>query len=171
MDIEIPDKTYFRIGEVSKILGVEPYVVRYWETEFKTVKPIRTKSEQRLYRQKDLEELALIRNLLYRDRFTIAGAKKKTPGTSKESPSFLRADGECREKLRSIKTGVESHPGSVELNRNETKKSRSVRETSLRTGFFYLCNRVQAALPAEPVLFLCGSLGSLEGVDLLRLPL
>ncbi len=55
MDIEIPDKTYFRIGEVSKILGVEPYVVRYWETEFKTVKPIRTKSEQRLYRRKDLE--------------------------------------------------------------------------------------------------------------------
>ena len=59
MDIEIPEKTYFRIGEVSKILGVEPYVVRYWETEFKTVKPIRTKSEQRLYRRKDLEELAL----------------------------------------------------------------------------------------------------------------
>ena len=86
MDIEIPDKTYFRIGEVSKILGVEPYVVRYWETEFKTVKPIRTKSEQRLYRKKDLEELALIRNLLYRDRFTIAGAKKETPGTSKGNP-------------------------------------------------------------------------------------
>ena len=91
MDIEIPDKTYFRIGEVSKILGVEPYVVRYWETEFKTVKPIRTKSEQRLYRQKDLEELALIRNLLYRDRFTIAGAKKKTPGTSQGKPRRICA--------------------------------------------------------------------------------
>jgi len=103
MDIEIPDKTYFRIGEVSKILGVEPYVVRYWETEFKTVKPIRTKSEQRLYRQKDLEELALIRNLLYRDRFTIAGAKKKIQELHRETPEGGAADEQCREKLRSIK--------------------------------------------------------------------
>jgi DNA-binding transcriptional MerR regulator len=93
MDIEIPDKTYFRIGEVSKILGVEPYVVRYWETEFKTVKPIRTKSEQRLYRQKDLEELALIRNLLYRDRFTIAGAKKRLQELRRESPVVSVDDG------------------------------------------------------------------------------
>ena len=103
MDIEIPDKTYFRIGEVSKILGVEPYVVRYWETEFKTVKPIRTKSEQRLYRKKDLEELALIRNLLYRDRFTIAGAKKRFQELRRETPVSGAADGDCREKLRSIK--------------------------------------------------------------------
>lgn len=103
MDIEIPDKTYFRIGEVSKILGVEPYVVRYWETEFNTVKPIRTKSEQRLYRKKDLEELALIRNLLYRDRFTIAGAKKRLQELRRESPVVSVDDGECREKLRSIK--------------------------------------------------------------------
>jgi DNA-binding transcriptional MerR regulator len=103
MDIEIPDKTYFRIGEVSKILGVEPYVVRYWETEFNTVKPIRTKSEQRLYRKKDLEELALIRNLLYRDRFTIAGAKKRLQELRREIPVVSVDDGECREKLRSIK--------------------------------------------------------------------
>jgi DNA-binding transcriptional MerR regulator len=103
MDIEIPDKTYFRIGEVSKILGVEPYVVRYWETEFKTVKPIRTKSEQRLYRKKDLEELALIRNLLYRDRFTIAGAKKRLQELRREIPVVSVDDGECQEKLRSIK--------------------------------------------------------------------
>ncbi len=103
MDIEIPDKTYFRIGEVSKILGVEPYVVRYWETEFKTVKPIRTKSEQRLYRRKDLEELALIRNLLYRDRFTIAGAKKKVQELHREPSEAGAADEQCREKLRSIR--------------------------------------------------------------------
>ncbi len=108
MDIEIPEKTYFRIGEVSKILGVEPYVVRYWETEFKTVKPIRTKSEQRLYRRKDLEELALIRNLLYRDRFTIAGAKKKIQQLHKETPETSAADGQCREKLRSIKQALKA---------------------------------------------------------------
>jgi len=102
MDIEIPDKTYFRIGEVSKILGVEPYVVRYWESEFSTIKPIRTKSEQRLYRRKDLEELALIKRLLYQDKFTIAGAKKKLQELRKEAPGVSDDDGEFREKLRSI---------------------------------------------------------------------
>ncbi len=75
MDVSIPDKTYFRIGEVSSILGVEPYVVRYWESEFKSVKPVRTRSDQRLYRRKDLEELLIIRDLLYKDHFTIRGAR------------------------------------------------------------------------------------------------
>ncbi len=77
MDSIIPEKTYFRIGEVSKILSVEPYVIRYWETEFKTVRPVRTKAAQRLYRKKDVEELLTIRNLLYQQRFTISGAKKQ----------------------------------------------------------------------------------------------
>jgi len=77
MDSIIPEKAYFRIGEVSKILCVETYVIRYWETEFKTVKPIRTKTAQRLYRKKDVEELLTIRNLLYQQRFTISGAKKQ----------------------------------------------------------------------------------------------
>ena len=77
MDNIIPEKAYFRIGEVSKILCVEPYVIRYWETEFKTVKPVRTKTAQRLYRKKDVEELLIIRELLYQQRFTISGAKKQ----------------------------------------------------------------------------------------------
>jgi DNA-binding transcriptional MerR regulator len=77
MDGIIPEKAYFRIGEVSKILNVEPYVIRYWETEFKTVKPVRTKTAQRLYRKKDVEELLTIRNLLYQQRFTISGAKRQ----------------------------------------------------------------------------------------------
>jgi DNA-binding transcriptional MerR regulator len=77
MEAIVPDKAYFRIGEVSKILGVEPYVLRYWETEFKTVKPVRTKTAQRLYRKKDVHELLAIRDLLYRQRFTIDGAKRQ----------------------------------------------------------------------------------------------
>jgi DNA-binding transcriptional MerR regulator len=77
MDTIIPDKAYFRIGEVSKIIDVEPYVIRYWETEFTTVKPVRTKTAQRLYRKKDVQELLNIRNLLYSQRFTIDGAKKQ----------------------------------------------------------------------------------------------
>ncbi|OGP67377.1 MAG: hypothetical protein A2W27_05065 [Deltaproteobacteria bacterium RBG_16_44_11] len=77
METMIPEKAYFRIGEVSKILDVEPYVIRYWETEFRTVKPIRTRTSQRLYRKKDVQELLTIRNLLYSQRFTIDGAKKR----------------------------------------------------------------------------------------------
>ena len=77
MNTTIPDKEYFRIGEVGQILDVDPYVVRFWESEFKSIKPIRTKSYQRLYRRKDLEELLIIKNLLYDDKFTISGAKKQ----------------------------------------------------------------------------------------------
>lgn len=77
METIIPEKAYFRIGEVSKILDVEPYVIRYWETEFKTVNPVRTKTAQRLYRKKDVQELLTIKNLLYSQRFTIDGAKKQ----------------------------------------------------------------------------------------------
>lgn len=73
----IPDRLYFKIGEVSRITGVEPYVLRYWESEFDNVKPSRTRSKQRLYRRKDLERVLEIKRLLYNEKFTIAGAKKK----------------------------------------------------------------------------------------------
>jgi DNA-binding transcriptional MerR regulator len=77
METKIPEKAYFRIGEVSKIVNVEPYVIRYWETEFRTVSPVRTKTAQRLYRKRDVQELLKIKNLLYSQRFTIDGAKKQ----------------------------------------------------------------------------------------------
>ena len=77
METIIPEKAYFRIGEVSKILNVETYVIRYWETEFRTVSPVRTKTAQRLYKKKDVQELLTIKNLLYSQRFTIDGAKKQ----------------------------------------------------------------------------------------------
>ncbi len=73
----IPEKSYFRIGEVSKLLGVAPYVIRYWESEFKSIRPMRAKSDQRLYRRKDIEELMVIKELLYNEKFTISGAKKR----------------------------------------------------------------------------------------------
>ncbi|OHE24338.1 MAG: hypothetical protein A2Z43_02005 [Syntrophobacterales bacterium RBG_19FT_COMBO_59_10] len=77
MDRSIPDKSYFRIGEVSRLLDVQPYVIRYWESEFKTVRPIRTRSDQRLYRRRDVEELLTIKKLLYEEKFTINGARKR----------------------------------------------------------------------------------------------
>jgi DNA-binding transcriptional MerR regulator len=104
MDAPIPDKTYFRIGEVSKILGVDPYVIRYWETEFKSIKPVRTRSDQRLYRRKDVEALLVIKNLLYADKYTIRGAKRQL---SKMKDEMIRDDQDHDRKLLiKIKKGL-----------------------------------------------------------------
>lgn len=100
--MSIPDKAYFRIGEVSTILGVEPYVVRYWESEFKSVRPVRTRSDQRLYRRKDLEELLIIRDLLYKEHFTIRGARNKLSRRGESACQEGPADQE-RQLLTDIK--------------------------------------------------------------------
>ncbi len=71
------DKLYYRIGEVSRITGIKPYVLRYWESEFRWMSPAKSRSKQRLYRKKDIETILLIKKLLYEERFTIAGAKKR----------------------------------------------------------------------------------------------
>jgi DNA-binding transcriptional MerR regulator len=73
---EIPHKLYFRIGEVSRLLGVEPHVLRYWETEFAALKPKKGGTGQRLYRRKDVETALEIKRLLYDRRYTIEGARK-----------------------------------------------------------------------------------------------
>ncbi|MGD0915017.1 MAG: MerR family transcriptional regulator [Thermodesulfobacteriota bacterium] len=71
------ERLYYRIGEVSRITGLKPYVLRYWESEFKVIKPHKEGSFQRLYRRKDLDLILKIKKLLYEEGFTIAGAKKK----------------------------------------------------------------------------------------------
>ncbi len=79
-EIETPishERLYYRIGEVSRITGLKPYVLRYWESEFRIIKPHKGGSLQRLYRRKDLDLILKIKKLLYEDGFTIAGAKKK----------------------------------------------------------------------------------------------
>jgi len=73
---EIPDKLFFRIGEVSTMLGLEPYVLRYWETEFPSLSPKKSGTGHRLYRRKDVELLLIIKHLLYEKRFTIDGARQ-----------------------------------------------------------------------------------------------
>ncbi len=72
----IPDKLYFKIGEVSDIAGVPAYVLRFWESEFKRIRPKRTESGQRLYRKTDIELILKIKHLLYDKKFTIQGAKR-----------------------------------------------------------------------------------------------
>jgi len=71
------DKIYYRIGEVGRITGVKPHVLRYWESEFKEIKPKKSRSLQRLYRRKDLELILQIKRLLYEEGYTIAGAKAR----------------------------------------------------------------------------------------------
>jgi len=76
--VRIPDdKRYFRIGEASRIVGVEPYVLRFWESEFPQVRPRRADSNQRTYRREDLETLLEIKRLLHDERMTIEGAKQR----------------------------------------------------------------------------------------------
>lgn len=84
---EIPDKLYFKIGEVADLLGVEPYVLRYWETEFSQLAPKKSGTGHRLYRRKDVELLLRIKHLLYEKRFTIEGARQALQGSSRQSKS------------------------------------------------------------------------------------
>jgi len=74
---ELPDKQFFKIGEVSRITGVRPHVLRYWESEFSAIRPQKTKTNQRLYRRRDVELLLQIKQLLYEEKFTIAGANRR----------------------------------------------------------------------------------------------
>jgi DNA-binding transcriptional MerR regulator len=82
---DIPDKQYFKIGEVAEIAGVEAYVLRYWETEFKVIRPEKTRSNQRLYRRRDVETVLEIKRLLYDEGFRIDGAKRRLREKSGEA--------------------------------------------------------------------------------------
>jgi len=86
---EIPDKLYFRIGEVAGLLGVEPYVLRYWETEFPSLAPKKSGTGHRLYRRKDVELLLRIKHLLYEKRYTIEGARQTLQNEAKGSKSKM----------------------------------------------------------------------------------
>jgi DNA-binding transcriptional MerR regulator len=76
-DSRIPEKLFFKIGEVCELIKVQPHVLRYWETEFPMLAPQKNRAGQRVYRRKDVEMVMRIRDLLYEEKFTIAGAKKK----------------------------------------------------------------------------------------------
>src|SRR3984885_3662515 len=81
---EIPDKLYFRIGEVSRLAGIKPYVLRFWETEFSSLGPKKSGKGHRLYRRKDVELVLEIKRLLYDNRYTIEGARKYLDARSRE---------------------------------------------------------------------------------------
>jgi DNA-binding transcriptional MerR regulator len=82
-----PVKLYYRIGEVSDIVGVEPHVLRYWETEFRSIRPQKSRKGQRIYSRRDVEKLITVKDLLYSHGFTIAGARKKLREGGTEPPA------------------------------------------------------------------------------------
>jgi DNA-binding transcriptional MerR regulator len=93
---KIPDKEYFKIGEVSSITDLKPHVLRYWETEFSILKPQKTRTSQRLYRRRDVELLLQIKQLLYKEGFTIAGANKRLKGLARDEHQALSSEAALR---------------------------------------------------------------------------
>ena len=91
----LPAKLYFRIGEVAELVGVEPHVLRYWEREFRMIRPAKSRRGQRVYSRRDVEILGRIRTLLYDEGFTIAGAKRKLSAEpARGAPPALEAAAE-----------------------------------------------------------------------------
>jgi DNA-binding transcriptional MerR regulator len=114
-----PVKLYYRIGEVSDIVGVEPHVLRYWETEFRSIRPQKSRKGQRIYSRRDVEKLITVKDLLYSHGFTIAGARKKLREGGTEPPAaeeqekavtvrsrLLEVRGEVAAFLAELESGV-----------------------------------------------------------------
>lgn len=111
MDKKIPSKLFFKIGEVCELTDTQPYVLRYWESEFPALAPAKNNSGQRIYRRRDIETILRIKTLLYEEGFTIAGAKKKLELEMKEqtkgaavtpAPSTPTGD-EFKDEVKEIK--------------------------------------------------------------------
>ena len=110
---QIPDKLYFKIGEVADITDVKPYVLRYWENEFKIISPRKSHSNQRVYTKKDIEVILEIKRLLYKEKYTLEGAKKRVrelrsmPEEERRAkPAFAPPD--LKDSLRFIRTELDS---------------------------------------------------------------
>lgn len=109
VEIVIPDKLYFRIGEVSRLCGLPTYVLRFWETEFPQLKPPKSTTGQRTYRRSDVEHVVRIKKLLYDEGFTIAGARAQLKAESKKKqtplPFLVQSDASMAE-LKQLRQGL-----------------------------------------------------------------
>jgi DNA-binding transcriptional MerR regulator len=117
---EIPDKLYFRIGEVARLAAIKPYVLRFWETEFPSLGPRKSGTGHRLYRRKDVEQVLEIKRLLYEKRFTIEGARKFMEDRARSSAAAASAGlkGKGRGKARAAGAAGEAVAGTA----NQTQK-------------------------------------------------
>jgi len=109
--VTLPDRLYFRIGEVARLLGVKPYVLRYWESEFRLVRPVKTEAQQRRYRRKDVETLLEIRRLLYTERYTIEGARRRLRESKDREGRALES---LRAEIEALHRLVSRVPGRVQ---------------------------------------------------------
>ena len=96
----IPDRMYFKIGEVCKIAGIKPYVLRYWETEFDMISPQKSKANQRVYEKKDIESILLIKQLLWGERYSIEGAKLKLKELKRDQRSKRLSEGKSTANVK-----------------------------------------------------------------------
>ncbi len=101
--VEVPDRLYFRIGEVSSITGVPPYVLRYWESEFPALQPRKSGGGQRLYRKRDVALILEIKKLLYQERYTVAGARRRLTEREERARRL-----EARAAIQRLRTGLEN---------------------------------------------------------------
>ena len=107
-EVMIPDKLYFRIGEVSRLCGLPSYVLRFWETEFNQLKPSKSGTGQRMYRKIDVENVLRIKKLLYDQGFTIAGARQQLRAETKrkQSPLPFAVPTPARSELKQVRQGL-----------------------------------------------------------------
>jgi DNA-binding transcriptional MerR regulator len=116
----IPDKLYFRIGEVARLCKLPAYVLRFWETEFPQLKPVKSSTGQRMYRQRDVENVLRIKKLLYEEGFTIPGARQHLKAEAK--PAKLQAGlpfpaGKRNESLKKVRQGLQEILGMLSSKR------------------------------------------------------
>lgn len=125
----IPDRLYFRIGDVASLVGVKPYVLRYWETEFPMITPQKSNTGQRVYRRTDVETVLVIKHLLYDQRYSIEGARRKI--------RELRKEGD----LKTVKQDLVQKPSLSEQKIKEVRglvrDLRSLAQTPINRLFSY----------------------------------
>lgn len=119
-EVVIPDKDEFRIGEVCDIAGVKPFVLRYWETEFPELQPAKGSGGQRTYARADVELILRIKHLLYEERFTVAGAKKRlaeeaSQGTVRAASVAPRLDSAGREEVERLRRALAEVKRELEI--------------------------------------------------------
>ena len=119
-EVVIPDKLYFRIGEVSRLCRLPAYVLRFWETEFPQLRPIKSGTGQRMYRRRDVENVLVIKRLLYEEGFTIAGARQQLRAETKagkEQPALPFSRKASQEGLLSVRQGLKEILGILSARR------------------------------------------------------
>ncbi len=134
----LPAKLYFRIGEVAGLVGVEPHVLRYWEREFRSIRPSKSAKGQRVYSRRDVENLLRVRELLYGQGFTIAGAKKRLRDKGVDAQDAMGTEASGLLDTAGDTTGTSDRPAALSqpapLEHHATNAMTSVYREESRTG-------------------------------------